>query len=165
MTRSLLLTTILGAGVTALCQPSSSGSTGSGTVEKKSQTCEASNSVAKLPSEWRAPSSVRHAASSGCDLPAQWRWNVQPFDQSQNFNGFKADLRTRSWDSPLVMNDVPNLRESADQRTKAEPIPTQWPNAKVEQIPTQWPQMKLQPVNSQSGSQFGASGVSQTPGR
>jgi len=40
-----------------------------------------------------------------------------------------------------------------ESKSKAEPIPTTWPNRKIEQIPTVWPNGELLPVNSGAKSQ------------
>jgi hypothetical protein len=47
----------------------------------------------------------------------------------------------------LAWNVLPQVLPLAPQSgRRAEPIPTQWPNAKFEQIPTQWPNLKLEDV-------------------
>lgn len=68
------------------------------------------------------------------------------------FNAPCTDLKSHVLLFARNENSLSQFSLSVAPHLKAEPIPTQWPNAKLKQIPTRWPNLALLPIDAGSPS-------------
>src|SRR5579862_9128881 len=152
--RISLVALFLCVSTTAICQVNPSGSASSGKPSNGEPPALPSTGFDSLPTSWQTGIAGAGQTSTQPGKNFFRQWKAAPIDPKMGFQLQLPDSK-RTFAPPLLALNNPSLPKQFNPWPygRAEPIPTQFPNAKIEQIPTQWPKLKMLETQAQRKAQ------------